>query len=515
MSIGSTLRARLSTKLRRYQVRGVRFIEACNGRALLGDEPGIGKTIQAIGWLALHPEARPAIIVCPATVKWGWRRQFSSHAGLRAQILSAFKAYGVQLRIWKKEKGQGEAREITRWFPTPEASRQFIHKHRQRALVLGTETRAHPRIHRDIVILNYDILQEWMSALVPLQAPFVAFDECHRLRNPKAIRTKVSTKLATQTPYLLGLSGTPILSRPVEFFPFLHMVRPDKFPSLWNYCFRYCGPRRGFGGRWDFRGSSNTKELHEKLSDVMIRRRKADVLPELPPKSRTVIPIDIANQEEYEEARDRFIEWLAKKGRKPTGAVALTKLEALKQLAAAGKLAEEAEWIQDRLDGSQEKLVTFAVHHDIVDALLKLFPKAAVLTGEVPEARRRAVVKRFKTDPECRLFIGNIQAAGEGLDDLQHVASTLAFLELPWTPAELDQSEDRLQRFGQLSAVEAYYFIGRNTVEEDIWALLDEKRTVVGEVLDGGEAPDIPTRVLSLLMKGFQDEVARKKATER
>lgn len=441
MRIRERLKAVLRTTPRRFQVQGVRFLERRRGRALIGDDMGLGKTFQALAWLAIHPELRPAVIVCPATLKWNWRREAMRHTGLRAEVLSG---------------------------RTPRPLR------------------------RDIVILNYDVLTAWLPILHAVNPTVLILDEVQKIKNRGAHRTKAAIELARQTPHVIGLSGTPITNRPAEFWPMLHIIEPKSFPTFFPYAFRYCGPRRGWRGRgWDFRGASHVEELHERVSELMIRRCKMDVLTELPPKSRVLLPLDGDNAGEYALASKQFIAWLAlrrgvESAMRAAKAQAIVKMGELKRLAAQGKLTAIVDWLTDWLSATDEKIVLFTIHHDMTDAVLRRFPNALRVDGTVPGIERQQAIDRFQNDPQRRIIVGGLDSLGVGTT--LTAASTVAFLELGWTPAEHDQAEDRVLRIGQTANVmEAFYFIARHTIEEDILKVLNQKRWILNQILDGRE----------------------------
>ena len=456
MSLIERIRAVVRTRLYQFQVGGVRFLEERNGRAIIGDEMGLGKSLQAVTWLALHPEARPAIILCPASVKYHWQRELWNHARITSVVLSSQKA-------------------------------------------------ARQDIHEDVVIINYDILRHWQDVLKTTGPKAIVIDELQRIKNRGAKRSRSSTALGAGVPHIIALSGTPIISRPVEFFPTLQLVEPLEYKSFWQYAFAYCGPKRGFRGRgWDFGGASNTTELHRRVSKLMIRRMKLDVLKDLPAKTRSVIPADIDNRAEYQRAKHDFIAWLAAKrgssaALRASRAEAVVRLGALKHLAAEGKVAAAVAFIKEWLEDTNQKLVVFAIHHTIIDRLVEAFPAAAVLTGRTAAADRTRAIDRFQTDPACRLFFGNIQAAGEGIT--LHAAADMLVLELGWTPAEHAQAEDRIHRIGQTAErVHIRYLLARDTIEEAVLELINKKREVVGRVVDG-EVAAVPMIIMDSLLK--------------
>lgn len=449
----------LKRELFPYQKEGVAFIESRNGRALLADEMGLGKTVQALAWLQLHPEKRPAIIVCPAHLKINWARE--SEASLSGEP--------------KIDILQGKS-------PYP--------------------------VNGELIIINYDILTYWVEELQRVKPQVLVFDEGHYIKTSKAQRSKAVKKLAKGIPHVIAISGTPIVNRPVEGFNIVQVVNKTIFPDFWKYAHTYCGAKNnGFG--WDFNGATNKEELHKKLTEsIMIRRKKATVLPELPDKLYSFIPMEMNNGKEYRQAEQDFIEFLTdtkgeKAAEKAKQAEHLVKIEALKQLAVKGKMKQAFNWISDFLDTNGNKLVVFAVHKTVINALMKEFGDVAVkIDGSLNSKQRDDAVQAFQNNPEVKLFVGNIQAAGTGLT--LTAASSVAFLELPWTPGELVQAIDRCHRIGQKDTVNVYYLLANETIEMEIAQLLDSKRGVVDAILDGIEVEE--TQLLSKLIEHYRKE---------
>lgn len=410
-----------------FQRETVAYLEARNGRGLVGDEMGLGKTAQAIAWVLLN-QAFPAIIVCPASLKLNWRSEIRKFA---------------------------------------DAEYHDIH--------ICQGRKPHDAGDKQWIIINYDILAYWVDHLAGMKPQTIIMDEVHYTKNAKAKRTKATRMLAKKAPHVIGLTGTPIVSRPVEFFTILNLLRKDVFGSFWTYARRFCNARHnGFG--WDFTGASNTEELHEMASEYcMIRHLKKDVLKDLPPKQRSMVPIEI-DMDRYAVAYDEEMD-------------PLPWITSLKRKVAELKLEGALSWIEDFLE-SGEKLVVFAHHHTVLDALEEKFGKVSVrVDGRITQEDRHEAVQRFQGDSDVRLFIGQTQAAGTGLT--LTAASNVAFLEFEWTPGEHDQAEDRVHRIGQeADSITAYYLIADGTIENDIVELLDKKRTVLAQVLDGASAEE-------------------------
>lgn len=483
-------------KLRPYQIVGIHLIEKFNGRVLLADEQGLGKTLQILEWLRRHPEKRPAIIVCPASVKYVWEDQAREHCNLKTVICQS---------------------------QTPKNLNQD------------------KRAKRAIFIINYDILLDWCKCLRALHPKVVVFDEVQKIKNRGTIRTRAARLLCaptrkiqinhlhltdeessiqedssiffkdkdghrvsgfiqslsdthavikTQVKHVMGLSGTPLTNHPAELWSTLNLIWPQEFPAFTPFAWSYCNPELTPYG-WKYTGASHLGKLHRVLKQLgMIRRLKQDVAKDLPEKQITVVPMDITNRKEYNEALNNFINWLtrqdAARAERASKAIKITQISYLKRLAAAGKLKGIFNWIDSFLEESDSKLVLGCLHHDIIKAIHQHYPQLSVVfTGKTPPDRRRAAIMDFRKNPRRRLFIGQIYAAGLGVDGLQEVAHTSAVLELPWDPGTLSQFFDRIHRIGQNKKVNIYILAAKNTLEEKLCQLLQMKQDVLTHILDG------------------------------
>jgi len=415
-----------------FQAEGVGFIEDRGGRALLADEMGLGKTVQALAWLQLHPEALPALVVCPCSLKGNWERECHTWTTLKTRVLSGTKSDASQT-------GQ------------------------------------------DVLIINYDILQHWLPALDNVDT--VVLDECHFCKDSKTLRTKAVKALCKGKKHVIALSGTPIVNRPVEFWNTLNILAPTAFDKYWDYTQRYCGAKHnGYG--WDVTGASNTDELHQRLSgNIMIRRLKADVLKDLPPKIQTTIPLELDSygQSIYDDAlREAFGVW---DNEKPDPLNDITAIGHLRRTAITAKLELCYEWLDNFLE-TGNKIVVFDIHHSTTDKLMERYGKIAIaLDGRTDVRIRSKVVEQFQTDPAIKMLIGNVQVAGMGFT--LTAAQDAVFLEYPWTPSEISQCEDRIHRIGQTGAASIYYLVAAGTLEEDIIELIGKKRKVLDGILDG------------------------------
>ena len=445
---------KLKGELYPFQKEGISWIESLQGRALIADEMGLGKTIQAIGWMSLHPKIRPVIIIVPASIKYNW------------------------------------ASEISKW------------THEKSVRVLSGTT-AYP-VKEEILIINYDILYAWLSYLRSCNPQIIIFDEVHHIKSNAARRTKAAKLLTKGVPHVIGLSGTPIVNRPIEAYNAISIIRPDLFPNRWKFAKTYCNLKHnGFG--WDFSGHSNEELLHEKLTgSIMLRRLKKDVLKELPDKTFSHVPMVLSNEKEYKKAENDFVKYIMEtKGReaaeRASRAEKFTRVEALKQVCMKGKIKHVKEWIHDFLE-IEDKLVVFAVHKFVIAEIMKEFGNIAVkIDGSTPSKERQIITEKFQTDKSIKLFVGNIKAAGEGIT--LTASSNVAFIELPWTPKDIDQASDRCHRIGQKDNVNVYYLISQNTIESKLATILDNKRKITTAIHDGKEVPQ--ETLLSDLIKEY------------
>jgi SWI/SNF-related matrix-associated actin-dependent regulator of chromatin subfamily A-like protein 1 len=435
--------AGLGGELKPFQRAGVSYLLE-RRRAFLADEQGLGKTIEALAAIEAAG-AYPAVVVCPASLKLNWLR------------------------------------ELERWLP--QRSAHAISGNGNG----GDASTEAPAV--DITVVNYDIVAARLEELRALQPHALVLDESHYCKNAAAKRTQAVQRLSSAVPrdgLVLALSGTPVTNRPAELISQLRILgRLEDFGS---------GAR--FGQR--FRGADAHLRLHWHLrARCFVRRLKADVLPQLPAKTRAIVPVELDNETEYRLAERDLVAWLRSQPldlRELDAKVAaalraerLVRCNALKLLAARGKLHAALAWIHD-FCSSGERLVVFAGHKEIQRAVLARFPAALHILGQDSAAARDAALQAFQAPDASeanQLIVCSIEVAGHGLTLTR--ASSVAFLELDWTPAKHDQAEDRCHRIGQQDAVNAYYLLAAGTIDETISTLLERKRAVIGAVTDGLE----------------------------
>lgn len=488
----------LKCELLDFQKQGVAYVLSRNNRALIGDEMGLGKTVQSIAWAQAVAYCRPALIICPASLKYNW------------------------------------AKEIKTWVnnPTiyvingkPDSTDNYKQLYDEQYLYLkGSDTNVY-------IIINYDILMNdlvkytdeegkerkkevrytgWVDFIKKAKIQLVILDEVQYIKNKSSGRAKATISICKDLDNIVALSGTPIENRPIEFFNILNLLNPYQFKNKLEFAEKYCGAmHNGFG--WDFNGATNLKELNELVTNsLMIRRLKDEVLTQLPPKRRIIVDIDVENKKEYNKAKADVIGWLRTIGKvdsatKAEKAKALVKINVLKQLALQGKIKNCIEWIRNYLE-SGNKLVVFVTHTKTIEILLKEFGHvindkngiAVEVDGSVDPKTRQKYVEIFQNDDRCRLFIGNIQAAGVGLTLTK--APDTCHIELAMVPALHLQAEDRVHRIGQTAdSVNAYYLIARGTIEEEIAKILASKYEILKMTLDGIDVSNIEQQEQGML----------------
>jgi SWI/SNF-related matrix-associated actin-dependent regulator 1 of chromatin subfamily A len=425
----------LGGELKPFQRAGVSYMLA-QRRAFLADEQGLGKTIEALAAIEADG-AYPAVVVCPASLKLNWLR------------------------------------EIERWLPG-----------RGVRVLMGTGRSPLPLV--EITVVNYDILAARMDELRALEPRALVLDESHYCKNAAAKRTQAVQRLAAAVPtdgLVMALTGTPVMNRPPELIAQLRILgRLGDFGSGAQFGRRFRGPDAHLRLHWHLRAR------------CFVRRLKSEVLPQLPAKTRAVVPVELDNEAEYRLAERDVVAWLQSQPldlRELDAKVAaalraerLVRLNALKLLAARGKLHGALAWIHDFLS-SGERLVVFAHHREIQRALRERFPGALHILGADSPAAREAALQAFQ-EPDVesnQLIVCSIDVAGQGLTLTR--SSNVAFLELDWTPAKHDQAEDRCHRIGQQDAVNATYLLAADTIDETIATLLERKRAVIAAVTDG------------------------------
>ena len=460
-----------------FQREGVRFALRRGGRCLIGDQMGLGKTVQAIAVAACYREEWPVLILVPTSLRGAWEQALVKWLGLEAS-----------------DAGSAGAK-------ASRASR------RATVAAVGSGAEAKKIDGATFVIVPYSLVGKMAGALTQKRFQVVVCDESHFLKDSKAQRTKAVVPLLKNAKRALCLTGTPALSRPVEIFSQAEALRPMVFTKFGEFAARYCA-----GSRFGWQGSSNAEELHAVLSRlIMIRRLKKDVLTQLPAKSRERVALSLphsaaltrvrAIRAKMDELREDF------DGGGGGGGRTLEEkrlMNELYQATAEAKTKPVAEYLETLLDSSEtpgdasaavEKFLFFGHHTCTLDAASEMLRRRKVpfirIDGSTDTNARQSLVDRFQTDRNARVAVLSIKAAGMGLT--LTAASTVIFGELSWTPGDIVQAEDRAHRIGQANAVNVHFLVAKDTVDDIMWGSVANKLETLGQVLDGrrGDALDL------------------------
>ncbi len=436
-----------------YQMEGIRFgLE--KRRIFIGDEPGLGKTLQSIGIIDTA-NAYPCLVICPSSLKINWQREFERFTDKKALVL--------------------DNNTRTTW---PYLLQMKMHH---------------------VAIVNYESLRKFFVwdikggktfrlkdvVFCPQIKMFksIIIDESHRVKDPSAQQTIFTKGIATGKDWCILLSGTPVVNRPEDLVSQLSIM----------------GRLNEFGGKAqflaDYSEGENLTDLSDRLySSCLIRREKAKVLTELPDKTRCDLYVDISNREEYNLASENLAEYLRQyrectdaEIRRKMHMEALVQFMTLRSLSAMGKVAQAIDFTRNFLE-SGKQLILFCSYHDIVDELCKAFPKAVRVTGRDSLIAKQAAVDSFQNG-NSHLIICSIKAAGVGLT--LTASSNVAFVEFPWTYADCCQCEDRAHRIGQKDNVTCYYLIGRGTIDRALYNIIQKKKSVANQIMASDD--DIPT----------------------
>ncbi|NXM04975.1 ZRAB3 endonuclease, partial [Tyrannus savana] len=445
---------RLRKKLLPFQEKGIIFALQRSGRCMIADEMGLGKTIQAIAISYYYKNEWPLLIVVPSSLRYPW------------------------------------VEEMEKWIP--ELSPDDITIIQNKTDVGGIST-------SKVTILGYGLLtsdaQTLTDTLYRQNFEVVVVDESHYMKSRNATRSQILLPIVQKARRAVLLTGTPALGRPEELFMQIEALFPRRFGTWTEYAKKYCNARvRFFGKRaqWDCRGASNLEELHRLLSAIMIRRLKNEVLTQLPPKIRQRIPFDLP-QAAAKNLSATFAEWeklmrnLNADATESHFSQVMSLITRMYKETAIAKAGAVKDYIKMMLENDKLKFLVFAHHLSMLQACTEAAIESKAryirIDGSVPSAERIHLVNQFQKDPDTRVAILSIQAAGQGLTFT--AATHVVFAELYWDPGHIQQAEDRAHRIGQSSSVNIHFLIAKGTMDTLMWAMLNRKAKVTGSTLNG------------------------------
>lgn len=439
-------------------------------RLIIGDEPGLGKTLQSIG-IVNAAGAYPCLVICPSSLKINWQREFEKFTDRKALVLdNSTKTtwpYLLQMRMYDVAVVNYES-----------LRKYFVWDIKQKNFRL-----------KDVVFCPF--ISQFRSVII---------DESHRVKDPAAQQSIFAKGLTSGKEWVILLSGTPVVNRPADLISQLSILgRLQEFGGRTAFLERYGGGEKkefGKGRDKDVQDAPrNLGELSERLfSSCLIRREKAKVLTQLPDKTRVDLLVEISNKDEYQLAADDLAEYLLRyteatdaEVRRKMRMEALVKFMTLRSLAAKGKVKQAVDFVKVFL-ASGKPLILFCSLHEIVDELCAAFPAAVRVTGRDTMQAKQSAVDRFQRG-ESPLIICSIKAAGVGLT--LTASSNVAFIEFPWTYADCCQCEDRAHRIGQRDNVTCYYLMGKGTIDPALYRIINDKRHIANQIMAASD--EIPT----------------------
>lgn len=446
-----------------YQREGICFgLE--HKRIIIGDEPGLGKTLQSIG-IVDTANAYPCLVICPSSLKINWQREFEKFTDKSALVLdnNVRTTWGYLLSMGVHQVAIVNYESLRKFFVW--------------------DIRGGKQFRLKDVVFNPQI-QAFKSIII---------DESHRVKDPSAQQTIFTKGLSVGKDWCILLSGTPVVNRPEDLIAQLSIMnRLGEFGGRAKFIADYCTDPKDKTAEPAVPLSELSRQLY---NTCMIRREKAKVLPQLPDKTRVDLYIEISNDKEYNLAAEDLAAYLQEytectdwEIRRKMRMEALVRFMTLRSLATKGKIAQAVDFIRTFLD-SGKKLIVFCSLHEIVDELQKIFPRAVTVTGRDRSVNKQASVDAFQNNPNVQLIICSIKAAGVGLT--LTAASDVAFIELAWTYADCCQCEDRAHRIGQKDNVTCYYLLGRGTIDHTIYRLIHRKKSIANEIMNADD--EIPT----------------------
>lgn len=462
--MNTTLKHNLKVEPYQYQREGILYGME-KKRLIIGDEPGLGKTLQSIG-IVDTANAYPCLVICPSSLKINWQREFEKFTDKSAVVLdnNTRSTFGYLMKMGVHHVAIVNYESLKKFF------------------VWDIKSDGKTFRLKDVVFS--DFIRIFKSIII---------DESHRVKDPSAQQTIFTKGISVGKEYVIMLSGTPVVNRPNDLVAQLSIMnRLKDFGGYSKFVADYCADAKDKNAQPAVPLSELSKRLYD---NCMIRREKSKVLPQLPDKTRVDLYVEISNGDEYRLAAEDLAEYLRQYTectdrdiRRKMRMEALVRFMTLRALATKGKVSQAIDFIRNFI-ANGKKLIVFCALHEVVDMLQKAFPKAVTVTGRDTAISKQSSVDAFQNNPDVMLIICSIKAAGVGLTLTS--SSSVAFLELPWTYADCCQCEDRAHRIGQKDNVTCYYLLGRGTIDNTIYNLIHKKKTIANEIMNSDD--EIPT----------------------
>lgn len=454
-----------------YQLKGIaRGLEL--KRFMNCDEPGLGKTLQSIATINIAG-AFPCLVICPSSLKINWMREWEKFTDKKAMILT------------------DKVRDTWTFFFQTGMHQVFIVNYESlKKYFVQRIKKSEGWTLRDVEFRNS--INLFKSVII---------DESHRCKSASTQQAKFCKGICAGKEWIIELTGTPVVNRPKDLIPQLAILnRMEDFGGYKPFVNRYCSGQRE---------ASNLKELNFNLwKYCMFRREKSLVLTDLPDKIRQVNTCEITNRKEYVDAERDLIMYLQKykdaddeKIEKALRGEVMVRINILRQISARGKVRDVIDFVKDFRENGK-KIILFCSLHEVVDQLKRYFPTAVSVTGRDSQDDKQRAVDAFQNNPKTDIIICSIKAAGVGLT--LTASSNVAFVEFPWTYADCCQCEDRAHRIGQKDSVTCYYFLGRRTIDEKVYRIIQEKKNIANAVT--GSTEDIEENIVDMVARIFDTD---------
>jgi SNF2 family DNA or RNA helicase len=431
-----------------------------NNKFILADDMGVGKSTSAVIG-ALESGAKKILIVCPASLKINWEREIKNYTDRRILLIEGKK-----------------------WGST-----------------------------FDFYIINYDILKNFHTTdksedseayklIAKENFELAIVDEAHYISNATAQRTKLLNDILEKIPRVWLLTGTPMTSRPINYFNLLKIVESPLALNWQSYVRRYCaGYQFKVGAKkiWNTSGAANLDELREKTKNLVLRRMKTDIL-DLPEKIIAPVYLELKNTF-YDDELEDFMRITKENKQNESISVTLNRLMKIRQLIAIEKIQYTCELI-DKFIEQDKKVIVFTNFTATLDEIHEKYKKNSVtLDGRMSKEKRQESVDKFQTNDKIKIFISNIIAGGVGIT--LTAAEGVIMNDLSFVPAHHSQAEDRAYRHGQKNSVLVYYPVFENTIEIQIYNMLQKKKNIIDQVMGDGEYSESFTKDLLRSINNF------------
>jgi len=433
-----------SDSIRNFQIESIQWLNSKDGNGLLALPMGAGKCLVSLAYTVQN--WLKTLIICPNSVKLVWSSEITKWTDKDCEVINA------------KDK------EIN--------------------------------FNKYFTIINYDIVKKFLPILQQQDFDCVIVDESHFIKSQKAMRSKAVKKLNVSKKILL--TGTPITNTPLDLWNQLNYIDPEEWQNWLSFRNRYIdGYMHNRFHYFIETGTKNMDELSERIKPFVLRKRKEEILSELPPKiyNKIVINIDGEHLKQYKLAMKNFKNFLVEyteltkpEIRKRLRGEAFTKVQLLKQICSDHKVEKNIikSIVENILENNpDDKIVIFSQYRRTVKNLHEQLKKSVVFHGDMDTGERKESVDNFQENNNIKIFIGTIQAAGVGLTLTR--ASHVIFCDLMWSPSDQSQAEDRCHRIGTHKPVNIFYILSKDTIDEIVYKLLNKKQSTIDQIIDGQE----------------------------